>query len=73
MIPFIPTFSGVPTNVLDMTDALAPYSGVVLVGLFLSSLAGIVVTVLLDRWQTQRQAKLTVAPAVDTVALSKAA
>ena len=73
MIPFIPTFSGVPTNVLDMTDALAPYSGVVLVGLFLSSLAGIVVTVLLDRWQTQRQAKLAVAPTVDTVALSKAA
>ena len=73
MIPFIPTFSGVPTNVLDMTDAIAPFSGAVLVGLFLSSLAGIIITVLLDRWYTQRQAKLTVAPAADTVALSKAA
>lgn len=73
MIPFIPPFSGVPTNVLDMTDALGPFPGTALVGLFLSSLAGIVITILLDRWQTQRQAKLVVIPAVDTVALSKAA
>jgi hypothetical protein len=39
----------------------------------LCSLAGIVVTVLLDRWQTRRQAKLVVAPAMNTLSLSKAA
>jgi hypothetical protein len=72
MIPFIPAPS-VAANLLDMTGAIAPFSGTALVGLFLGSLAGIVVTVLLDRWQTRRQAKLVVAPAVNTVSLSKAA
>jgi|GEM_PF-4731327 len=73
MVPLIPTFSGVPANALGMTGAIAPFSGIALVGLFLSSLAGIIITVLLDRWYTQRQAKPAVAPAVDTAALSKAA
>jgi hypothetical protein len=58
MIPLIPTFPGVPTNVLDMTDAIAPFAGTVLVGLFLSSFAGIVITVFLDRWLTQRQQRV---------------
>ena len=53
--PFHSRISGVSTNLLDMTDAIAPFAGTVLVGLFLSSLAGIVITVLVDRWLTQRQ------------------
>jgi hypothetical protein len=72
MIPFIPA-PNVATNLLDMTGAIAPFSGAALVGLFLCSLAGIVVTVFLDRWHMRRQAKLVVAPAVNTVSLSKAA
>lgn len=73
MVPFVPTFSGVSTNVLDVTGALAPFSGAALVGIFLSSLAGIVITVLVDRWQTRRQAKPSVTPAADVVTLPKAA
>jgi hypothetical protein len=73
MVPFIPTFSGVSTNVLDLTSAIAPFSGAALAGVFLSSLAGIVVTVLVDRWQTRRQAKLSMTPTADVVTLSKAA
>jgi hypothetical protein len=73
MVDFIPTFYGVPTNVLDMTGAIAPYSGAVLIALFLSSLAGIVITALIDRWQMQRQAKSGTTPKADNVTLSKAA
>jgi hypothetical protein len=57
MINFLPMVSGVSTNVLDMTEAMAPFFGTVLIGLFLSSLAGIVISVLADRWFTQRQAQ----------------
>jgi len=55
MIPFLPTVSGVSANVLDMTEAIVPFAGTVVVGLFLSSLAGIVITVLADRWLARRQ------------------
>ena len=72
MIPFAPTFSGVPSGVLDMTDAIVPFLGPVLVGLFLASLSGIIITALLDRWQTRRQEKRVVALA-QTVEFSKAA
>jgi hypothetical protein len=58
MIAFIPTVPGVSTDVLDMTGAIAPIAGTVLIGLFLSSLAGIVITVLADRWLTKRQQKM---------------
>jgi hypothetical protein len=73
MIPLAPTFAGVPTQVLDMTNTIAPLAGTMVVGLFLTSLAGIVLTILLDRWQSQRQAKLAVVPTADAVAFSKAA
>ena len=53
MIDFIPTVSGVSANIFDMTDAITPIAGTVLIGLFLSSLAGIVIPVLADRWLTQ--------------------
>ena len=58
MIDFIPTVFGASANILDMADAIAPFAGTVLVGFFLSSLAGIMITVLLDRWLTQRQQRV---------------
>jgi hypothetical protein len=73
MIPLAPTFAGVPTQALDMTNTIAPLAGTMVVGLFLTSLAGIVLTILLDRWQSQRQTKLAVVPNVDAVASSIAA
>lgn len=73
MIPVAPSFSGVPTHVLDMTTILAPLFGAVLVGLFLTSTAGIVLTILLDRWQSQRHSKRAAIPAIDTATLPKAA
>lgn len=73
MVSFVPTLSGVSTNVLDMTGAVAPLLGAVVFGLFLSSLAGIVVTVLADRWQTRHQLGQGATQAADAGALIKAA
>jgi len=73
MIAFLPTVPGVSANALGVTDAIVPFAGAVLVGLFLSSLAGIVITILADGWLTRRQVTPVTAPAVNTVALFKAA
>ena len=73
MVSFISTFSGFSTNVLDMTDALAPVLGTVFFGLFLTSLAGIVVTILVDRWRTQRYLGLDVVSETNAGAFLKAA
>jgi len=73
MVAFIPTVSGVSANVLDMTDAIAPIAGPVLVGLFLSSLAGIVITVLADRWLTRRQQRVRATQVADLNPLRQAA
>lgn len=55
MANFLPTIPGVSTNVLDMTEAMAPFFGTFFFGLFLASLAGIVIVVLADCWSMQRQ------------------
>jgi hypothetical protein len=73
MINFIPTVSGVSANILDMTDALAPFAGTVLVGLFLSSLAGIVIAVLGDRWLTRRQQRVLTTELADVNTIHRAA
>jgi hypothetical protein len=73
MTSFIPTFSGVPTYGLDMTDALAPIAGPVLIGLFLSSLAGIVISILVDRWFTKRQQRARATQVADLNPLRQAA
>ena len=73
MIAFIPTVSGVSANILDMTDAIAPFAGTVLVGLFLSSLAGIVIAVLADRWLTQRQQRVLTTEVADVNPIRQAA
>ena len=73
MISFIPPFSGVPTNVLDMTDALAPFAGTVLVGLLLSSLAGIVIAVLADRWLSRRQRRVLTTEVAEVNPIRRAA
>jgi hypothetical protein len=73
MIAFIPPVSGVSTNTLDMIDAIAPFTGAVLVGLFLSSLAGIVIAVLADRWLTQRQERVLTTKVADIDTIRQAA
>ena len=73
MINFIPTVSGVSANILDMTDALAPFAGTVLVGLFLSSLAGIVIAVLGDCWLTRRQQRVLTTELADVNTIRRAA
>lgn len=73
MIAFIPTVSGASANTLDMIDAIAPFTGTVLVGLFLSSLAGIVITVLADRWLTRRQQRVLTAEVADVDTIRRAA
>lgn len=73
MIAFIPTLAGASANILDMTDAIAPFSGAVLVGMFLSSLAGLVITVFADRWLTQRQQRVLTAEAADLTPIRRAA
>jgi hypothetical protein len=73
MIAFIPTVFGASANILDMTDAIAPFAGTVLVGLFLSSLAGIVITVLADRWLTQRQQQILTTAVADVNPIRQAA
>jgi hypothetical protein len=65
MINFIPTVLGVSANILDMTDAIVPFAGTVLVGVFLASLAGIVITVLADRWLTQRRQRVLTTEVAD--------
>jgi len=73
MVAFIPTLSGVSMNVLDMTGAIAPFLGTVLVGFSLASLVGIVATAFIDHWQMRRQPALIAASTTDVVVLSKAA
>jgi hypothetical protein len=73
MIAFIPTVFGASANILDMTDAIAPFAGTVLVGLFLSSLAGIVITVLADRWLMQRQQRVLTTAVADVNPIRQAA
>jgi hypothetical protein len=73
MIAFIPTVFGASANILDMTDAITPFAGTVLVGLFLSSLAGIVITVLADRWLTQRQQRVLTTEVADVNPIRQAA
>jgi hypothetical protein len=48
-----------------MTDAIVPFAGTVLVGVFLASLAGIVITVLADRWLTQRRQRVLTTEVAD--------
>ena len=73
MIDFIPTVSGVSANIFDMTDAITPIAGTVLIELFLSSLAGIVITVLADRWLTQRQQRVLATELADVNTIRRAA
>ena len=73
MIDFIPTVSGVSANIFDMTDAITPIAGTVLIELFLSSLAGIVITVLADRWLTQRQQRVLTTELADVNTIRRAA
>ena len=73
MVAFIPTVFGASANILDMTDAIAPFAGTVLVGLFLSSLAGIVITVLDDHWLTQRQQRILTPEVADVNPIRQAA
>jgi hypothetical protein len=73
MINFIPTVSGVSANIFDMTDVIAPFAGTVLVGLFLSSLAGIVIAVLGDRWLTRRQQRVLTTELADVNTIRRAA
>ena len=73
MIDFIPTVSGVSANIFDMTDAITPIAGTVLIELFLSSLAGIVITVLADRWLTQRQQRGLTTELADVNTIRRAA
>ena len=73
MINFIRTVSGVSANILDMPDALAPFAGTVLVGLLLSSLAGIVIAVLGDRWLTRRQQRVLTTELADVNTIRRAA
>ena len=73
MIAFIPTVSGASTNILDMTDAITPIAGTALIELFLSSLAGIVITVLADRWLTQRQQRGLTTEVADVNTIRRAA
>ncbi|MGE0680854.1 MAG: hypothetical protein AB7P69_08120 [Candidatus Binatia bacterium] len=73
MIAFIPPVSGASANTLDMIDAIVPFTGTVLVGLFLSSLAGIVITVLADRWLTRRQQRVLTAEVVNVNPIRRAA
>jgi len=73
MINFIPTVSGVSASIFDMTDAIAPFAGTALVGLLLSSLAGIVIAVLADRWLTQRQQRVLTTEVADVNTIRRAA
>ena len=73
MIDFIPTVSGVSANIFDMTNAITPIAGTVLIELFLSSLAGIVITVLADRWLTQRQQRGLTTEVADVNTIRRAA
>jgi len=73
MIAFMPTVFGASANILDMPDALAPFAGTVLVGLFLSSLAGIVITVLADRRLTQRPQRVLTTEVADVNPIRQAA
>ncbi len=73
MINFIPTVSGVSANIFDMTDAITPIAETVLIELFLSSLAGIVITVLADRWLTQRQQRGLTTEVADVNTIRRAA
>jgi hypothetical protein len=73
MIDFIPTVSGVSANIFDMTDAITPIAGTVLIELFLSSLAGIVIAVLGDRWLTRRQQRVLTTELADVNTIRRAA
>jgi hypothetical protein len=73
MIDFIPTVSGVSANIFDMTDAITPIAGTVLIELFLFGLAGIVITVLADRWLTQRQQRGLTTEVADVNTIRRAA
>ncbi len=73
MIAFVPPVSGASANTLDMIDAIAPFTGTVLVGLLLSSLAGIVIAVLADRWLTRRQQRVLTTEVADVHPIRQAA
>ncbi|MGE0826434.1 MAG: hypothetical protein AB7G75_18935 [Candidatus Binatia bacterium] len=73
MIPFVPILPGAFANMADMTGALAPLLVSTLAGVFLCSVAGIVITVLLDGWQTQRSQAVKATQSARTKALLKAA